>query len=59
MTAALTVTEVLGPARLALTVAATPKVSVIARQSEAVREAEAWATQVRARVRVGLGLGLG
>jgi len=50
MTAALTLTEVIGPARLALTVAATPKVSEIARKSEAVREAEAQATRAYAAV---------
>ena len=39
--ATLGVVEAIGPARLALTVAATPKVSEVARQYSAVREAEA------------------
>ena len=39
--AAVGVVEAIGPARLALTVAATPKVSEVARQYSAVREAEA------------------
>ncbi len=46
-TATLGIVEAIGPARLALTVAATPKVSERARQYAAVRDAEAW---VQARV---------
>jgi hypothetical protein len=41
-TATFGIVEAIGPARLALTVAATPKVSERARQYAAVRDAEAW-----------------
>jgi len=44
-TATLGIVEAIGPARLALTVAATPKVSEKARQYAAVRDAEAWVSQ--------------
>ena len=42
--ATLAVVEGIGPARMALTVAATPKVSERARQYQLVRDIEAWAT---------------
>lgn len=41
-TATLGIVEAIGPARVALTIAATPKVSEKAREYEAVRDAEAW-----------------
>ena len=41
--ATLALVEAIGPARLALTVAATPKVSQVLREYEAVRDAEEWA----------------
>ena len=48
--ATLAVVEAVGPARLALTVAATPKVSERAREYQAVRDLEAWAATMVAKV---------
>lgn len=42
VTATLAIVEAIGPARLALTIAATPSVSEVARQYESVRDLEAW-----------------
>jgi len=42
VTATLGIVEAIGPARLALTVAATPRVSERARQYAVVRDAESW-----------------
>jgi hypothetical protein len=48
--ATLAVVEAVGPARLALTVAATPTVSESARQFAVVRNVEAWALDTWSRV---------
>ena len=45
LTATLAIVEAIGPARLALTVTATPGVSRVARRVQAVRDAEAWVQQ--------------